>query len=378
MNIDRLLEILSLLSWFVVIAAGVLFLVNDTRRHGPKEAWRRLFSMRMVVLLLVALSLSVLSASIVFIMPQEAGVVVSLIAPEGYRDQPLRSGLHMLVPWAETPIRYPVYWQTYTMSGKPGESTDRNGNDSIAARTSDGQEVTLDVSVILRIDPEQIVRIHLEWQERYLEGFVRPLVRGVVRTQVAGFSVDEVNSQRRQELEANLDTELRQKLEDKGLILDQFVLRNIAFSPEYAASVEQKQVALQGKTQREYEADQIRSLAAGEADKTRLQAQAEADAQIIQAQAAAEARVILAQAEAEALKLLAASLAENPDLLTYRYIEKLAPGIKVMLVPNNAPLILPVPDLEAGESEALTSTANVTETLTTSPLSTVAPAAPAP
>ena len=38
-------------------------------------------------------------------------------------------------------------------------------------------------------------------------------------------------------------------------------------------------------------------------------------------------------------------MAANPQLLNYRYIEKLAPGIQVMLVPNDNPYILPLPEL---------------------------------
>jgi hypothetical protein len=70
----------------------------------------------------------------------------------------------------------------------------------------------------------------------------------------------------------------------------------------------------------------------------------------------ANARVILlkAQAESQALQLLAAVLKENPGLLTYRYIDKLSPSLKAMLIPSNNPLILPVPDLGLGEEGATT------------------------
>jgi hypothetical protein len=46
------------------------------------------------------------------------------------------------------------------------------------------------------------------------------------------------------------------------------------------------------------------------------------------------------------LKLIGAALAQNKDLTIYHYVEKLAPNVRVMLVPNNAPFILPLPNLE--------------------------------
>ncbi len=46
-------------------------------------------------------------------------------------------------------------------------------------------------------------------------------------------------------MSAQIEQAMREALEDEGLILHDFVLRNIAFSPEFAASMEQKQIAKQ-------------------------------------------------------------------------------------------------------------------------------------
>jgi regulator of protease activity HflC (stomatin/prohibitin superfamily) len=282
----------------------------------------------------VALALTLLSNALVFIEPQEVGVVISLASPQGYRDRPLRSGLRWIIPFLEQVYYYPIYFQTYTMSGKPTEGQNF-GNDDIVARTSDGQEVSLDTSVIFRIDAAQVIQLHIDWQGRYIEDFIRPLMRGLIRTKVSQFTVDEVNSSRRLDLERDLSDEVQTALEDKGFVMDRFLLRNITFSPQYAATVEQKQVAQQQTIQKDYEAEQIRRLAAGEADRIRTIAEAEA-----------EAVRVKAQAEAEALRVISEVLAERPDLITYRYVEKLGAGVKVMLVPNNAPYLLPLPSLE--------------------------------
>ena len=72
-----------------------------------------------------------------------------------------------------------------------------------------------------------------------------------------------------------------------------------------------------------------------------------------------------AQAQSEALKLIAEALKEDPQLLTYQYIEKLSPNIRVMLVPSNNPLILPLPDLM--ETQPLTTTQIITVTVVATP-----------
>jgi regulator of protease activity HflC (stomatin/prohibitin superfamily) len=85
-----------------------------------------------------------------------------------------------------------------------------------------------------------------------------------------------------------------------------------------------------------------------EAEQARQVAQGQADAQVIAAEGRAKARLIEAEAEAKALALIADALRNNPDLLTFEYIDKLAPGVQVMLVPSNSPYLLPLPTLEPG------------------------------
>jgi regulator of protease activity HflC (stomatin/prohibitin superfamily) len=342
MNIDTLLDIISKFVWVLFLIFGIVTFIRHFRNRGLSYAFLKLMSLRLLFFFLIAITFSFLSASLVFIEPQKIGVVVSILSPKGYRDQPLRSGLRFIVPLAEKVVIYPIFWQSYTMSGKPTEGEVR-GNDSIVARTKDGQEVLLDCSVIFRIDPDQVVRVHINWQDRYLQELVRPRVRGLVRSLVSKYTVNEVNSIQRQNLEIELDTQLRLIMQDEGFFLNTFILRNIAFSPEYASSVEQKQVAEQGRERRMHEADQIRELAEGHADRVRIMAEATATAIIINAQADADARVLRAEAELQALEMINQAISQNPNLLTYQYIERLSPAIRVMLVPNNAPIVLPVP-----------------------------------
>lgn len=346
MNIDRILNIITIAAWVLFTLFMLLAFVRTARRAGLPAAVRRSFSTRLIAPLLLLISLSVLSAALVFVPPEQIGVVISILSPQGIRERPMPAGLHWKVPLAETVHLYPTYWQTYTMS-RHAYVGDTPGDDSIIARTADGQEVIFDSSVIFRLDSARAVSIYIDWQDRYIQDFVRPAIRGIIRTQVAAFAVDEVNSVHRQDLERSLQTEIAAVFLEKGLILDRFILRNIAFSAEYAASVEQKQVALEGATRTLHEAEQIRSLAAGHADEIRAIAEADADAAVLRAQAQATARVVQAAAEATALSLVKEALAGDEGLLTYRYIEKLSPGIRVMLVPSNNPFILPLPDLAA-------------------------------
>jgi regulator of protease activity HflC (stomatin/prohibitin superfamily) len=342
--VDQLFSILTILAWAWFALFVAFIAVRAFQVGGIREVLKDLLSFRVILALIIVLGISLLSVSLVFIEPQEVGVVISVISPDGYREDPLRSGLHFIVPLAERVVRYPIFWQTYTMSKEPFEG-ENPGDDSITARTSDGQVVYLDSSIIYRIDANEAIRVHIDLQDRYVDDFIRPIMRGVIRTEVSQFTADEVNSSKRKNLEANLEELLRETFSDKGFILDRFLLRNIAFSSQYATAIEQKQVAEQERTQREYQAEQMRKLAEGERDRVRIEAEGKAAAEVLQAEAQAKAILLKAQADAEALRLIAESLKTYPDLVTYRYVEKLAPGIRVMLVPNDNPYLLPLPDL---------------------------------
>jgi regulator of protease activity HflC (stomatin/prohibitin superfamily) len=330
------------LLWLAVFGLIALAVVRASR--GAKV---RALSMTILAVALAAVALTSVSAGLVFIQPEERGVVISALAPTGYREQALQPGLHWIIPYFENVVRYTISRQTYTMSGTPQEGQ-VPGDDSISARTSDGQEVFLDASVFYAIDPAKVVTLHIEWQKRYTDELVRPLTRGIMRDAVAQYGIEQVYSSRRSELTQQIHDTLGQKLEENGLILVDFVLRNITFSPEYAASVEQKQIADQQAQQAKFVVEQRKQ----EAEQARQVAQGKADSTVIEAKGEADARIIQADAERQALEKIAEALATNPDLLNYQYITKLAPGVQVMLVPNNAPYLLPLPTLDPNAPQA--------------------------
>lgn len=344
MNVATVLQAGASLLWIVIVALIVLAVVRAQRGQAVRATQTTI-----LVLAVVAVLLTSVAAGLVFIEPPERGVVISALAPGGYRQEPLDPGLSWIIPFFERVVRYPISRQTYTMSMIANEGQVQ-GDDAITARTADGQEVFIDASVIYQVNPAEVVQVHIDWQDRYNDELVRPLARGVIRDAVSQFGVEEVYSTQRNEMALQIRNALAEKLQANGLVLVEFVMRNITFSPEYAASVEQKQIAEQTAEQARFVVEQRKQ----EAEQARQVAQGQADASVINAQGAADARLIQAEAEAQALEMIAESLAGNEDLLTYNYINKIAPGVQVMLVPNNSPFLLPLPTMgpqAPGQSE---------------------------
>jgi regulator of protease activity HflC (stomatin/prohibitin superfamily) len=181
--------------------------------------------------------------------------------------------------------------------------------------------------------------LHINWQNRYEDNVVRPVTREAIRDAVSQYGVEEVVSTKRAEMEQYITDQIREGFAANNLLLTDFLLRNIRFSDEYAAAVEQKQIAEQQAQQAKFVVEQKRQ----EAEQARQVAQGQADAAVIAAEGAAQARLIEAEAEAKALQLIAQALANNPNLLSYLYINKLAPGVQTIFIPTGNQFILPLP-----------------------------------
>ena len=336
MNIVDVIRSVAGLAWLVAIGLGVLALGRAGRNQSAKG-----IGSTVVILLVVAAILTTLGAGLVFVEASERGVVRTIRAG-GVRSDPLGPGLHWIVPVVEQVVTYSISNQSYTMSAVALEGQVQ-GDDSIRARTKDGQEVILDASVIYQIDPNKVVQLHIVWQNRYQDGIVRPEARGIIRDAVSQYGVEEVVSSKRVEMVQIITDELSTTLAQNNLVLLDFVLRDIHFSEGYAAAVEQKQIAEQLAQQAALTVEQKKQ----EAEQARQVAQGQADAAVIAAKGAAEARLIQAEAEAQANALVAESLRDRPELLQYQYILKLAPGVQTIFVPTGNQFILPLPNTTA-------------------------------
>ncbi len=323
----------GLIGWGLIGLLIVYVLFVASQRAQRREA--KLSVTLVIVLLVGGLALNTLGAGLVFIQPQERGVVISALSGTGYRPVALGPGLHWIMPYAENVVRYSISNQTYTMVAQSAEGKVQ-GDDSVSARTADGQLVYFDASVIYAANPDKVVKLHIQWQGRYEEEFVRPRARSLIYNRAAQFTVEQIYGSKRIELQQAIQDEIRQDFEVQGLTLVQFLLRNISFSPEYATAVEQKQIAQQNAERAKFLVQQQEQEAA------RLR---------VEAQGIRDAAVTRAEGESKALLLVAEALRNNPDLIQYTYVQKIAPNISVIVLPGgggsggSAPYILDLKQL---------------------------------
>src|SRR5512145_487187 len=190
MNIVDVIRAAAGFAWIAAICLCMLDLIRACRNQNTKG-----IGSAALFALIAAAVLTLLGAGLVYVESSERGVVKTIRAG-GVRPDELEPGLHWILPVVEQVVTYSISNQTYTMSAAAQEGQ-VPGDDSIRARTKDGQEVIIDASVIYQIDPDKVVPLHIVWQNRYEDGFVRPEVRGIIRDVASQYGVEEVVSSKR-------------------------------------------------------------------------------------------------------------------------------------------------------------------------------------
>jgi regulator of protease activity HflC (stomatin/prohibitin superfamily) len=174
----------------------------------------------------------------------------------------------------------------------------------IDASSKEYQSVKLTGTMNFSIDAQQAddlyQRVGLDFADRVIDSAFSDMIKEIVPQ----YGVTEILA-KREEIRVRTKMKLAEALGRYGIIIEDIYLTNIAFSPEYTAAIEQKQVAAQA-VEREREI----------LNQKRIQAeQAEAEAQ-----GQARAEIARAQGSAEANKLLTQSI--TPTLIDYQRVQK--------------------------------------------------------
>lgn len=290
--------------------------------------------------LAVGLIFSVISQGILIVEPRQVAVVFNTLT--GELGEPRRAGTHIVIPVVQSATIYPIEQQQYTMSGIPSEGQ-VSGNDAVRGRTSDGQEVFLDISVLFGISPEEANTVHIRWQNRYETDFVLPTIRGLAREVISRFRAEDIFGEQRAAVEDSLEELMAARMDAEGFVLTDLLIRDVTFSQAFTDSIERKQIAEQQALEAAFRVqEEIQN-----ANRVREQARGARDAAISEAEGQAQAIVLRAQAQAEALRLVSEQLAANPSLIQYEYIQQLADNIQLALVPSNSPFLFDFNSLAA-------------------------------
>jgi len=253
-----------------LILGLIIFFVGLALRRGDDNVKR--FSNPVRLVGLVVMLAGILTACVVQIDAGEVGVQ-KLFGK--VQSTVLGSGLHFIDPLVDV-IKLDTKTQNYTMSGIQDEGH-KTGDDAIRVLSADGLEVTIDLSVLYRVIPNDAPKLLNETGENYEDKIVRPITRTRIRDNAVYYEAVALFSGKRDEFQQRIFKTIETDFSKRGLLLENLLVRNITLPQSVKTTIEQKINAEQDAQKMQFVLQKEKQ----EAERKRVEAQGIADYQRI-------------------------------------------------------------------------------------------------
>ncbi|RKZ04909.1 MAG: hypothetical protein DRQ04_00395 [Candidatus Hydrothermota bacterium] len=216
-----------------------------------------------------------------------------------------REGVTFVPPVIYKTYIYDLRRQEYTMSSRKGEGKKKNIDDSLWSPTKEGLQVGIDLTCWYRIKPDSVISLHRRIGPDYDEKVVRPAIRSIVRHVISEYPIMDVYSEKRRMIQGEILRRVRELLEKDGFIIEEIVLRDVHFTPDFSKAIEEKQIAQQEAERMKYVLEKERKEA--------------------------ERKKIEAEGTARAIEIVSRQLKRNPEYIKYLYVDKLSDKVQVIV-----------------------------------------------
>lgn len=187
----------------------------------------------------------------------------------------LSSGLNFVNPLVEI-TTFDVKTQNYTMSAVQDEGS-KSGDDAIRILSSDGLEVVIDLSVLFRVKANEAPYILKDIGVDYVDKIVRPISRTAIRDNAVYYEAVALYSTKRDEFQNRIYKYIEKSFSNRGLQLEQLLIRNISLPQSVRTTIESKINAEQEAQKMTFVLQKEKQ----EAERKRVEAQGIADYQKI-------------------------------------------------------------------------------------------------
>ncbi len=253
---------------FLILGLIIIF----AARFLTQNANTKRFTNPTRVVGLIVILIGILTSCVVQIDAGEIGVQ-KLFGK--IQNNVLSSGLHFINPLMNVD-HLDVKTQNYTMSGVHDEGT-KTGDDAIRVLTADGLEVTIDLSVLYRVVPNDAPKLLQQTGFNYEDKIVRPVTRTRIRDNAVYYDAISLYSTKRDEFQQRIYTSIEKDFSARGLLLENLLVRNITLPESVKQSIEQKINAEQDAQKMRF----VLQKEQQEAERKRIEAQGIADYQHI-------------------------------------------------------------------------------------------------
>jgi regulator of protease activity HflC (stomatin/prohibitin superfamily) len=189
-------------------------------------------------------------------------------------------------------------FRTYSLRDRVYQPEGGEGKSGFYFQSTEGLTLGADFSVRYALDVDRLPAIARNLPDDLDNEIVLPAIQGVLHKTFSHYTVREIFSSRRQEIQDAIFKELQARLIEDGIKLKSFTLGKITLPPDYLAGMEKMLAAELASEQMKYTLE----LKEKEVKESALKAEAEKVYREKAAEAAAQEQVIAAQAQAEAMK----------------------------------------------------------------------------
>jgi regulator of protease activity HflC (stomatin/prohibitin superfamily) len=245
------------------------------------------------------------ATSFTYVNPGHVGIVIHR-AGGGVDRTPLGPGLHFRNPLFTEIEEYPTFMQTLVLTRSVAEGS--TGNDEINVNSSEGQPLSLDVSMSFELDHTKVPQLYSTFRTDIAtiqHGYVKQSIRQALQEVIGSEEIAEVIGPKKAEATGRVQTLLAQRLAPYGIEVKQFTINELRAPQTVIEAINTKNVMQQQAL-----------TAQNELQKNQFQAQGDS------IKAAGRAKAITAEAEAQARanQLLAQSI--TPTLVQYELAKK--------------------------------------------------------
>ena len=301
-----MINVLILLAGVIILgvslAIGVLLPLGRVTPGRPGAPIPRAHVLRGIVGAAIGAIILVagLSAPFVEVPAGNVGVVTNFGSVQAGTLEP---GLHIVIPIVQHVAIIDTRVQPHQFQ-------------EIDAASSEYQTVKLTGVMNYHVDGQFASDLYQRVGTDFASKVIDPAFNDFIKTVVPAYKVDQILGAR-DEIRSKAKEALAANLAQYHIIVDDIYLANFAFSNEFQAAIQAKQVA-----QQQVQTEQ----------QILAQKQIQAQQAVAAAKGQADATVTLAEGQSKANDLLAASLTDQ--ILEYQYIQKLTDKITVMLLPS--------------------------------------------